>query len=279
MLFIYKITETTCEKMACQRDKVCYVHRRWNSREFILPPTAKICNVMLNDLRNAGFTVNFKKSKLTPSRREVWLGFIVDTEKMMLFVPKEKTEKLLEKIEKCLEGELTTARTISQIAGHLSSMSIAVGPLTRLFTKNMHVFIESSYSWSSLRPISFNLRTELLFWRSNLSRCNGLSMTINTQVNKVVYSDASDIGYGGYIVHALDKIIAKGQFDPEEKGTSSTYRELLAVKHILESFKSHLKSQRVQWFSDNVNVTRIINSGSTRNHLQSLAVDIYNICL
>ena len=111
--------------------------------------TTKICNVMLNDLRNAGFTVNLKKSKLTPSRREVWLGFIVDTEKMMLFVPKEKTDRLLEKIEKCLEGELTTARTISQIAGHLSSMS--VGPLTRLFTKNMHVSV--SYTHLTLPTI------------------------------------------------------------------------------------------------------------------------------
>ena len=149
-------------------------------------------------------------------------------------------------------------------------MSIAIGPLTRLFTKNMHVFIESSYSWDSLRLISFDLKAELLFWRSNLSRCNGLSMTINTQVNKIVYSDASETGYGGYIVHIFDEIIAKGQFNPEEKGTSSTYRELLAVKHILESFKSHLENQRVQWFSDNLNVTR--------NHLQTLALDIYNIC-
>ena len=149
-------------------------------------------------------------------------------------------------------------------------MSIAIGPLTRLFTKNMHVFIESSYSWDSLRLISFDLKADLLFWRSNLSRCNGLSMTINTQVNKIVYSDASETGYGGYIVHIFDEIIAKGQFNPEEKGTSSTYRELLAVKHILESFKSHLENQRVQWFSDNLNVTR--------NHLQTLALDIYNIC-
>ena len=82
---------------------------------------------------------------------------------MMLFVPKEKIDNILEKIEKCLEGELTTARKISQIAGHLSSMSIAIGPLTRLFTKNMHVFIESSYSWDSLRLISFDLKAELLF--------------------------------------------------------------------------------------------------------------------
>lgn len=67
-------------------------------------------------------------------------------------------------------------------------------------------------------------------------------MKINIKVNKIVYSDASETGYGGYIVHAFDKIIAKGQFNPEEKGNSSTYRELLAVKHILESLKSPLEN-------------------------------------
>ena len=108
---------------------------------------------------------------------------------------------------------------------------------------------------------------------------HGLFMTINIKVNKIVYSDTSETGYGGYIVHVFDKIIAKGQFNSEEKDTSSTYRELLAVKHILESLKSPLENQRVQWFSDNSNVTRIINFGSTRTHLQTLAlVDIYNIC-
>ena len=43
--------------------------------------TTKIRDVMLDDLQNAGFTVNFKKSNLTPSHREVWLGFIVHTKK------------------------------------------------------------------------------------------------------------------------------------------------------------------------------------------------------
>ena len=33
---------------------------------------------------------------------------------MMLFVPKEKIDNILEKIEKCLEGKLTTATKFSK---------------------------------------------------------------------------------------------------------------------------------------------------------------------
>ena len=47
----------------------------------------------------------------------------------------------------------------------------------------------------------------------------------------------------------------------------------------MQSFNEHLKSQHVQWYSDNQNVSRIIRGGSSKNHLHALAIDIYNICI
>ena len=64
-----------------------------------------------------------------------------------------------------------------------------------------------------------------------------------------------------------------------EISTSSTYRELLAVKYILQAFDQILKSQCVQSYWDNENVSRIISGGSSKNHLQALAIDIYHICI
>ena len=45
----------------------------------------------------------------------------------------------------------------------------------------------------------------------------------------------------------------------------------------MQSFNEHLKSQHVQWYSDNQNLSRIIRGGSSKNH--ALAIDIYNICI
>ena len=97
--------------------------------------------------------------------------------------------------------------------------------------------------------------------------------------SKVVYTDASNHGYGGYMLQRLDTIIAHGKFTPDEKHTSSTLRELLAVKHVLNSLTEFLKHQVVLWHSDNINVVRILDVGSSKNHLQDVALDIYQSCL
>ena len=84
-------------------------------------------------------------------------------------------------------------------------------------------------------------------------------------------SDASEHSYGGYILQKLGNVIAHGTFDREEQGRSSTHRELAAVRHMLDSFSHLLRHQVVLWRSDNV--------GSTKDHLQALALDIFRMCL
>jgi len=67
---------------------------------------------------------------------------------------------------------------------------------------------------------------------------------------RVVYSDASCTGYGGYMVEHGNNV-ANGQWSSSEVNQSSTWRELRAVRLVLESFQSKLKNERVHWFTDN----------------------------
>ena len=60
--------------------------------------------------------------------------------------------------------------------------------------------------------------------------------------------------------------------------SSSTFREILAVKFDLLSLVNQLSGKTVKWFTDNQNVPRIISSGSSKGHLQSEALAIFNIC-
>ena len=69
------------------------------------------------------------------------------------------------------------------------------------------------------------------------------------------------------------------EFNASDKNTSSTYRELLAVNSVLQSIINDLKHQTVLWFTDNQNVSRIIQAGSSKLHLQKLCIDIYNLCV
>ena len=82
-----------------------------------------------------------------------------------------------------------------------------------------------------------------------------------------MYSDASDMGYGSYIVEHGSHL-AQGLWSLEESKESSTWRELRAVALILESVACKLRYLRVRWISSNQNVVRIIQVGSRKEKLQ-----------
>ena len=60
---------------------------------------------------------------------------------------------------------------------------------------------------------------------------------------------------------------------------SSTFRELFAVKLVLHSYGKLLEGQAIQINSDNQAATTIIEIGSTKYHLQQLALEIFDFCL
>ena len=241
--------------------------------------TSLQCRIIRDDLEAAGFTINEAKSTLYPVQVAVWLGFVINTIDFTFSIPKEKIERLQLKINESLLVRKTSARQIATIAGKIISMGPGIGALTRLFTRKMYQFIENSNNWDGKHDLDGGTVHELRFWRENLDSLNGYTIKDRHAVTKVVYTDASDHSHGGYIVQKLGNIIAHGSFSEEERGKSSTLRELLAVKYTLESFKDMLKHQVVLWHSDNMNTARIINVGSSKDNLQTVALEIFRISL
>ena len=84
--------------------------------------------------------------------------------------------------------------------------------------------------------------------------------------------------YGGYIFKRLGNIISQGRFTHQEQETSSTSRELIAIKTCLQSFSKHLQHEAVEVRTDNFNATKIIEKGSRKPHVHSIALDIFKIC-
>ena len=96
---------------------------------------------------------------------------------------------------------------------------------------------------------------------------------------KIVFTDASEEGYGGFICERLSQKICCGKFQPFEKDTSSTEKELLAVKYVLKSFGNQLQNESIKVHVDNFNVSRILSVGSCKENLQEIAIDIFKFCL
>ena len=67
-----------------------------------------------------------------------------------------------------------------------------------------------------------------------------------------------------------------GSFINKEKATSSTVRELLAVKYVLNSCTNIIANYPMKWFTANKNVVQIITCGSRKAELEGQALEIFN---
>ena len=233
----------------------------------------------ITDLEDAGFVINYTKSKLKPVQFGEWLGTEIDTQNMIFKVPDEKIEKLHDMIASVLSSSKTNAKYLSRITGKLSSMHLSLGPIVRLFTRNIYIDIENRQSWFKNFTISTECKNELKFWFRNLSIGNGHTIKQQHTTSQILFTDASDKSYGSFILKRLEKRICFGNFSQFEKTQSSTARELLAIQYSLQSFAKYLTHQAVNVRTDNINAAKIIEVGSPKPHLQTIAISIFETCL
>ena len=72
--------------------------------------------------------------------------------------------------------------------------------------------------------------------------------------------------------------MASGTFTVDDLGQSSTFREMKAIYYVLHSFVELLKHKRVKIFTDSQSAARIVSVGSSKVHLQSVALSIFRFC-
>ena len=107
---------------------------------------------------------------------------------------------------------------------------------------------------------------------------NGRPISFSPGVTRIVYSDASSFGYGGYHEVEVELEVVHGQWSEFEASLSSTWRKLKAVSLVLCALASKLSGHSVKRFTDNQNVVHIVESGSRKQHLQLLALNIFKVC-
>ena len=239
--------------------------------------TKSLSDAVRQDIVSSGFTPNDDKSVWQPTQKLVFLGALLDFEEGLILIAERRILKLKSTLVSCLRKDQIVARDLASITGQVISMTCAVENVARLFTRSCYAAIERRTSWAQPLNVSAEIRDELSFWLSNIDTINGRVMSPKSSAVGVVYSDASDSGFGGYFVQCgvdlVSSVWSEGQMH-----SSSTLREILAVKFVLLSLVNQLSGMTVKWFTDNQNVPRIISSRSSKGHLQSEALSIFNIC-
>ena len=192
------------------------------------------------DLERAGFVINLDKSKWEPCHTMEWLGFQIDLAKGEFSVPPNKISMLKSQLLEVKGAQLVPARKLASLIGKIVSMSIGLGPVTRLMTRALYATLHQKVAWCQNLTLSPEASQELEFWISEISHFNGQNIWPKPSAVRVVYSDASATGYGGYIVEH-DNLIANGVWSKDEAAQSSTWRELQAVNQCLSPFNPSLE--------------------------------------
>ena len=114
--------------------------------------------IQRSDLASSGFIPNESKSQWEPVQVGEWLGFLINTIQFMFQIPEAKLAKLKRSLESMILDGYATYRELARLAGFIISLSLAVGPIARLFTRQMYFFIQSRPSWD----VSFTFSEALL---------------------------------------------------------------------------------------------------------------------
>ena len=98
------------------------------------------------------------------------------------------------------------SRLVASFVGQIVSMSYVIGNVAYIMTKHLSIGILEKTSWNSCLVLTDNSLNHIKFWKDSLPEVNGNQSTSDLSGQSIVYIDASNTGYGGYIVETPSNI-------------------------------------------------------------------------
>lgn len=221
-----------------------------------------------------GFSIS-PKSIVFPGQKMVHVGFLINSILMIVSLPPEKVQDVLQFVQKCLACRTMTIRMMAQLLGKLE----ATGPGNRyaqLFTKRLAIhknraLAEAGYDYEKTAELSRSVREDMAWWVQNLDKV--WAPIFVSVYEDVIYTDASTRGWGCWWPAMNHKF--GGQWSVGEAEDHINVLELRAVYHALLSMplileqtraKRVMKNMHLRVMTDNTTTMLCIrNQGSVRS--------------
>ena len=202
-------------------------------------------------------------------------GLVWDAKAFTIMAAPHRVEKIKETAQALLSGNSCHVRQLASFVGQINSLSLVTGNCSSLTTRRSQIAIAASETWEQAVLISHSIREEIEFWKVNIDILNNKScgsLAPPVYLN-VIASDASDSGCGAILNGSNLKTAIL--LSKDQSVRHSTYRELIAVKHAIESFLPKIKHSTVKLLVDNQSAVRIIDVGSMKSELHEIVIGIF----
>ena len=149
-------------------------------------------------LQHLGFVINWKKSVLHPAQSMEYLGFVISSLEMKLFLPPGKMSQLVQDCKDLILEKSASVRTLSQIIGKLTSTMQAVLPAPLHYRHLQMLQVKGlleGKEYNSVVPLNMECRNDLQWWIDQLSIWNGRSL-ISPAPDLIITTGASLKGWG-----------------------------------------------------------------------------------
>ena len=181
-------------------------------------------------LTDLGFNVNMEKSNLVPKTRVEFLGFVLDSIRMELFLPEKKKENILQRIRNLLMSRQILVRQVSSMVGLMQSAKWAVMPAViyyRFLQRDLNSALEETgRDYDSSIMLSQEARQELKMWLTNLEMWHGRAMVMS-RPSLIIQTDASLLGWGAVCLNTGKE--ANGLWSREETMLHINVLELMTA--------------------------------------------------
>ena len=216
---------------------------------------------------------------LEPYQLIEFLGFLVDSRVMKLFLPQEKIDKIKKECQAMLRKAHSSARDLAHLIGLLTATNPACLPAPlhyRGLQRLKHKALSKFQSYDQQIKLDMDATKDLQFWTTQARKWNGRPIYL-PGTDLTITSDASTSGWGA----SCGTSQTGGPWTMEEAQAHINLLELRAAFLALQTYASPLNNQHILLLIDNRTAIAYLNhkGGTASKELSKLAVEIWEWCL
>ena len=182
-----------------ERCSLCHLHRRHAHSECIQRYVTEAHSTNHHSVGMPWFSSELSEVPSDSSQKMDFLGFVVDSVKRELSLPKEKVGAIKKEAVRFSKQEIVSPRTLASLLGKMSAAVLAVFPAP-LYYRSLQVLKHKALKaagYDNSISMSQEARKDLAWWARNLCQWNGRRL-LPAEPQVIIETDASCRGLGAF---------------------------------------------------------------------------------